>query len=764
MSYITKFGGYQADSDLSDSDWTKRWNTAATATVLGIGFEFITSGVNPSHSPFHNAAGIIPSAGTYIIGLTGNSDDAPGVQGVSIDGQLGQELFELVDGDNFISFWLVDPSSFSAGDLNILLNSTHRGVTFSVTQVFGNVTTYGDSAQGLTGGASDSLTTAIRNVLIGLAYSGTPVFVGNTSSTKVLLHMDGADASTTFIDSNVGGAAKTWTAAGNAQIDTAQSKFGGSSGLFDGTGDWVSTPDSSEFTLGNANFTIDLWFNCNKAGGTDADICGQTDGTAANTSFFIDRASTNVMRLFVSDGVSFTAIAGTTQFTNLLNTGWHHLAVVRDQNVLRLFIDGVQENSIAYTAVIPNQAGNPTVGRRGDSVNAPWIGWIDEFRMSIGVARWTANFTPPTSAYSADSGAGNASNIQFWHNLVEQLDQAISGSAYWSHANQLLLTDATSREIAVSASENPTTLTWAALAFHTPVTYFPSGQGARFEVITGSNRTLWSWDTVPQISDVEILALVRPTTQALTFVSGVAARCSGPSGAESGYTFDLRQTSPGTQDLISLEKRVDGTFTQIGVTAFAWSLDTNYWLRFRLRDTTLQGRIWAESQTEPTTWNIETTDASLTSGFVGIFGTNIGVVLEVGYFEARELFIAWPTDTIPNNWTIGIQGGPQSNKIAFNPDVGPSIDRRRASAVNRKYQVDCPGLTQEEYLAFVEFYHTTLKEGTLPFMAMDPFTGLEKVFKFGTEDPAYNESVQRAPGPDYTNGIYQVSFTVTRLD
>ena len=60
------------------------------------------------------------------------------------------------------------------------------------------------------------------------------------SYTKALLHMDGADGSTTFIDES----GKTWTRAGNAQIDTSQYKFGGASGLFDGSGDWVDTPGS----------------------------------------------------------------------------------------------------------------------------------------------------------------------------------------------------------------------------------------------------------------------------------------------------------------------------------------------------------------------------------------------------------------------------------------------------------------------------------------------------------------------------------------
>ena len=214
------------------------------------------------------------------------------------------------------------------------------------------------------------------------------------SFTKALLHMDGADASTTFTDES----GKVWTAAGNAQIDTAQKKFGSASGLFDGTGDWLTTPDHADFALGSGDFTVDLWFNCTKVGGVDADLGGQTDGIGtpwANTSFFIDRGATNVMRFFVSDGTNLTAIQGTTQFTDLINPGWHHLAAVRSGNTLRLFIDGIQEASTTFAAALPNATALPTIGVRASTGGSPWQGWIDEWRFSKGVARWTENFVPP---------------------------------------------------------------------------------------------------------------------------------------------------------------------------------------------------------------------------------------------------------------------------------------------------------------------------------------------------------------------------------
>src|SRR3990167_9944086 len=84
-----------------------------------------------------------------------------------------------------------------------------------------------------------------------IAYSG-------TGATKFLLHCDGTDAATTFTDSSV--SAHTVTAVGNAQIDTAEKKFGTASGLFDGAGDYLSIPDHADFDLSGGIWTVDGWF------------------------------------------------------------------------------------------------------------------------------------------------------------------------------------------------------------------------------------------------------------------------------------------------------------------------------------------------------------------------------------------------------------------------------------------------------------------------------------------------------------------------
>jgi hypothetical protein len=219
---------------------------------------------------------------------------------------------------------------------------------------------------------------------------------------KVLMHFEGADAAVVAIDSNIGGSAHTWTANGNAQLDTADKQFGVSSGLFDGTGDFFSSPDHVDFELGSGNWTIDTWFKCVATTGSTRAIVGKGDSgfTSAGSSYLIRREVTNVLRLYVSNGSATATVSSTTLFTNLLNPGWHHVAAVRVGNILRLFIDGVQEGGdVAFTGSVNDVAQALLIGERDEPGADPWQGWIDEFRIVVGRAEWTANFVPDGAPY-----------------------------------------------------------------------------------------------------------------------------------------------------------------------------------------------------------------------------------------------------------------------------------------------------------------------------------------------------------------------------
>lgn len=225
---------------------------------------------------------------------------------------------------------------------------------------------------------------------------------GNDTYTKILLHFNGSDASTTITDDNAGGSAHTWTANGDAQLDTAIAHLGTAALLCDGSGDYIDTPDHSDFTLGSGPWTVDFWFNTNGVGnGTNRRAfghCGSAN-TSAVLSIIGGMGTDNLMKLQVSDGSATTIVPLTTTITS---SGWHHFAGVRSGNNLKVFLDGVQEGGdIAFVGSVVNPSAAFAVGRRGEVTGSEWRGSIDEFRLSVGIARWTTNFTPPTDEYAA---------------------------------------------------------------------------------------------------------------------------------------------------------------------------------------------------------------------------------------------------------------------------------------------------------------------------------------------------------------------------
>jgi hypothetical protein len=207
----------------------------------------------------------------------------------------------------------------------------------------------------------------------------------------LLLHMDGTDASTTFTDHS--SSAKTVTANGNAQIDTAQSKFGGASGLFDGTDDYLTMADSADWDFGTGDFTVEGWFRFTAHTSIMVFLSNYLNASAG--WYFRYRSDTGALN-FGNGDVSLISVSWTPS-----DSVWYHITAARSGTSLRIFVDGTQVGSTATDST--NITGSSTSMYVGTLFSGSplqdYNGWIDDLRITKGVARYTSNFTAPSAAF-----------------------------------------------------------------------------------------------------------------------------------------------------------------------------------------------------------------------------------------------------------------------------------------------------------------------------------------------------------------------------
>lgn len=219
---------------------------------------------------------------------------------------------------------------------------------------------------------------------------------GNDEYTKLLLHFRKG---------------KTWTAYGNSQIDTAESKFGGASLLLDGDGDYVSAPDSGDWNFGNGNFTIEAWVKLISTGSNQA-IVSQVQGDEYKWMLYC-RNGTLAFVAYKQTGPAVAAFCYGSSGTPLLDGEWHHVAAVRNgtgSGCLKLYIDGSAITLTTEVDLASNAIGDFSapveIGRQNVSGSYYYVnGHVDEVRLSKGIARWTSNFIPPAQAYRPDNYA-----------------------------------------------------------------------------------------------------------------------------------------------------------------------------------------------------------------------------------------------------------------------------------------------------------------------------------------------------------------------
>ncbi len=217
----------------------------------------------------------------------------------------------------------------------------------------------------------------------------------------LLLPFDGIDAATSTTDES--DSAHSITFNGTSQIDTAESIWGGSSLLLDGNSDYLEITDSADFFLGSQDFTVEAWLRFNALGAGQF-MCSSYENTGNDRAWaWVMDADERVRFGWSSDG-SDTLNKYVSDMPAITTGVWYHAAAVKSSGVIIQFWDGVQltesaGESDAETDIFDSSEPFRVGTIYSNGLVAFFNGHIDDFRLTVGLARYTSDFTPPTAPF-----------------------------------------------------------------------------------------------------------------------------------------------------------------------------------------------------------------------------------------------------------------------------------------------------------------------------------------------------------------------------
>ena len=243
--------------------------------------------------------------------------------------------------------------------------------------------------------SNQSTPSNITGYIAGYRVASSALYTGSTytipttvptaiSGTQLLLNMTNAG----IYDGKMGNVLET---VGNAQVSTSPVKYGsGSIYLNSSTSDGLRINEYLNYQFGTGDFTVECWINCLSFSTNQVIFDARGNVTAAQPwQFYVNTSS----KLVFNYGSNLTGTI------SVPTTTWTHVVAARANGILRMFVNGVLDNSVATTASL-NGVGAPVyVGRTFDTSGTVYFtGYIDDLRITKGVARYIANFTPPQQA------------------------------------------------------------------------------------------------------------------------------------------------------------------------------------------------------------------------------------------------------------------------------------------------------------------------------------------------------------------------------
>lgn len=207
----------------------------------------------------------------------------------------------------------------------------------------------------------------------------------------------GGSGSNTIVDSKE----NTVTVVGNVQVSNTITKFG-SSASFDGTSGYLNLGNTPG-RLGNGDFTVEVWLYILPQTSVFPTVFSNYSVWGTGTgefALFVGHASSDRTRIQVSFNGTFPAINSTQPY---VKNAWTHVAVVRSNGVVTLYLDGQANGTYTSSKDLVGNGNISWIGNAGDSSSQGFYkGYMEEFRITKGVARYTGNFIPPSLPFSTN--------------------------------------------------------------------------------------------------------------------------------------------------------------------------------------------------------------------------------------------------------------------------------------------------------------------------------------------------------------------------
>jgi hypothetical protein len=278
-----------------------------------------------------------------------------------------------------------------SGNLRLFVNGVQDGSTVSDSTNFLNGTARPAIAVRGTSLTNDEFFGYISSlrVLIGSGFTSVTVPTAPPSPVGSSLCLNFTNAG--IIDSTTKNVLET---VGNAQISTTQWRFGGRSIFFNGSANtYLFSPYSQFLNFGAGAFTVELWFYQTASAGFQT-LIGQR--LITNFCPFLIAVNGGTLQLYMSSNNSSWNLANAMSLGAVALNTWYHVALVRDGSTIKAYVNGAQAGTTVTSSASLN---NSAVGL-GIGGNDLFSGYIDDVRITNGVARYTANFNVPTIGFT----------------------------------------------------------------------------------------------------------------------------------------------------------------------------------------------------------------------------------------------------------------------------------------------------------------------------------------------------------------------------